>query len=241
MARLRWPDTLRGRARVVASEVLAGFLAGAILGAGLTAAWRARPSKVPAAPTDRVTSTWSLAELGAPLVVARDLDVEVPLGARVVVAGTIAPEAVAAAQVRQVPYVSGEFAVNPAKGQALLFFGGVRSGSMALPTRDQALVQRLAAEAEALWQRSEPYVERCTLGEAARREGVVVEVQGVVADVVARHGAYLIRLEEQGQALGVRVQVDAQELKGQRILVRGPMQREGGYPILVASDVRRMA
>lgn len=187
-----------------------------------------------------MTATWSLAELARPLVVARDVDVEVPAGARLVVAGTVTGQAYAAAQVRQVPDVPGEYALDAARGKALLFLGGVRSGTLALASRDAVLVARLAAEAEALWQRGAPYVEALPLADAARRLGVPLAVQGLVTEVLPRQGAFLMRLEDQGQSLGVRVQVDASELKGQRILVQGQMQRDGGYPVLVASDVRRL-
>lgn len=232
-----------------AGPVLLGVqwsLFGALLGTGLVAAaiaWQLRgrierPAGAPA--EERLTSTWSLSELSDPLVVARDIDVMVPAGARVLVSGTVTAQAYAAAQVRQLPEVAGDYAVDAQRRKVLLLLGGARANSLALASRDPALVARLAAEAEALWQRAEPYVESRSLADATSRTGLPIAVQGVVTEVIQRQGAFLIRLEEQGQALGVRVQADATELKGQRILVRGSVQREGGYVVLVASDVRRL-
>ena len=110
-----------------------------------------------------------------------------------------------------------------------------------MPLDDAQLVARLAAEASSLWDRGEPYVERRGLADAAARAGVAVETQGTVLDVLPDQGAFLMRLEDAGQVLGVRVEREPSELKGQRVLVRGQMAKDkGGYPVLVASDLRRL-
>ena len=218
-----------------------GLVAG--LAALVAGAWMLRVSlqRRPQAAAERLTSTWRLAELGAPLVVARDVEADVPAGARVVVSGQVAPEAFAAAQVRAAPHVPGEYAVDAARGRALLFLGGVRAGALALPTDEPALVARLAADAEALWARAEPYVERRSLGDVAGRVGLAVETQGTVADVLPYHGAFLLRLEDGGDVVGVQVDREPTELKGQRVLVRGTVGKDkGGYPVLKATDLRRL-
>ncbi len=220
--------------------------AGVAAGAGLTWVWtllRAAESTGPGGAGQglRLTANWSLAELGDPIVVARDVEAEVPAGARVVASGQVAPEVFAAAQVRQVPAVTAEYAVAPGSGRALLFLGGVRPGAQALLATDQATVTRLEAEATALWERAEPYVERRELADAARRPGLVVETQGLVQDVLPYQGAWLLRLEDQGAALGVRVEREPAELKGARVVVRGRMAKDkGGYPVLLATDLRRL-
>lgn len=223
-----------------AAAALAVLAAGA--GATATLVWtRLRPA--PAAPSGlpRLTSTWRLSELDAPLVVARDVDVDVPAGTRIVASGQVAAEAFAGAQVRQTAAVTAEYAVDPAGRKALLFLGGLRPGALAMPCTDRDLVSRLAAEATALWERAEPYVERRGLAEAAGRTGIAVETQGTVLDVLPYQGAYLLRLEDNGQVLGVRVEREASELKGQRIVVRGQVGKDkGGYPVLLASDLRRL-
>jgi hypothetical protein len=203
---------------------------------------RLRASSTPgASPGLKLTSTWRLSELGSPLVVARDVEAGVPPGTRIVASGQVAPEAFAVAQVRQVPAVTAEYAVDAAGKRALLFLGGVRPGSQAMPCADADLVARLAAEATALWERAEPYVERRALADAASRQGLAVETQGTVLDVLPYQGAFLLRLEDNGQVLGVRVEREPSELKGQRVVVRGHVAKDkGGYPVLVASDLRRL-
>jgi hypothetical protein len=189
----------------------------------------------------KLTSTWSLAELGTPLVVARDVEADVPAGSRVVASGTVATEAFATAEVRQVPHVAAEYAVDPARRRVLLFLGGVRPGAQAILSADPTVVARFEAEATAMWERAEPYVERRALSDAAGRHGIVVETQGTVQDILPYQGAFLLRLEDAGHVLGVRVEKEPSELRGERVVVRGKMQKDkGGYPVLMASDLRRM-
>ena len=223
-----------------ATTAWATFAVGLGAGAVIAWTWLRLPRRAATAPM-RLTSTWRLAELGNPLVVARDVEADVPAGSRVVVSGQAAPEAVAAAQVRQVPAVSAEYAVAPGSGRALLFLGGVRAGAQAIVADDPAVVARLEAEATALWEKATPYVERRALADAAGRAGVDVETQGTVLDVLPYQGAFLLRLEDQGAVLGVQVGREPSELKGARVVVRGRMGKDkGGYPVLLASDLRRL-
>lgn len=217
----------------------AGFVVGAVAVAVLV---EARGKGAAPAETMKLTSTWRLGELGTPLVVARDVEAEVPAGARVVASGQVAPEVFAAAQVRQVPHVGAEYAVDAARKRVLLFLGGVRPGAQAMLSVDPAVVARLEAEATALWERADAYVERRHLADAAGRHGLVVETEGTVQDVIPYQGSFLVRLEDGGQILGVQVDKDPVELRGERIVVRGKVAKDkGGYPVLKATDVRRMA
>lgn len=217
---------------------LAGFVVGAVAVAVLV---EARTRGNGPAETMKLTSTWRLAELGTPLVVARDVEVEVPAGTRVIASGTVAAEAFVAADVRQVPHVGAEYAVDQGRRRVLLFLGGVRAGGQAILSVDPTVVARLEAEAMALWERADPYVERRALSDAAGRHGLVVETQGVVQEVIPYHGAFLLRLEDNGQVLGVQVDKEPSELRGQRVVVRGKMGKDrGGYPMLKASDLRRL-
>lgn len=223
-----------------AAAALAVLAGGA--GATVATAWaRLRAPAATPSRRERLTSTWRLSELGTPIVVARDVDVEAPKGARIVASGQVAAQAFADAQVRQVPAVTAEYALSDDGRRGLLFLGGLRPGAQAMPIDDAQLVARLAAEASSLWDRGEPYVERRGLADAAARAGVAVETQGTVLDVLPYQGAFLMRLEDAGQVLGVRVEREPSELKGQRVLVRGQMAKDkGGYPVLVASDLRRL-
>lgn len=217
---------------------LAGFVVGAVAVALLVES----RSKATAAETLKLTSTWRLAELGTPLVVARDVEAEVPPGSRVVAAGQVASEVFAAADVRQVPHVAAEYAVDIARKRVLLFLGGVRPGAQAMMSVDPTVVARLEAEATALWERADPYVERRHLADAAGRHGLVVETEGTVQDVLPYQGSFLLRLEDGGHVLGVQVDKDPVELRGERVVVRGKVGKDrGGYPVLKAADLRRLA
>lgn len=216
----------------------AGFLAGAVAVAVLV---EARGRQGAAASTTKLTTSWSLAELGQPLVVARDVEADVPAGSRVVASGQVAPTVFATSAVRQVPHVSAEYAVDGGRRRVLLFLGGVRPGAQAMLTVEADLVARLQAEATALWERADPYVERRSLADAAGRPGLVVETQGTVQEVLPYRGAYLLRLEDNGHVLGVQVDAEPSQLRGQRILVRGKMLKDqSGYPMLKATDLRRI-
>lgn len=216
---------------------VAGFVVGAVAVAVLVES-RGRRTTPAAA---KLTTSWNLGELGRPLVIARDVEADVPAGSRVVASGQVGPEVFAACEVRQVPHVSAEYAVDDGRKRILLFLGGVRPGAQAMLSVDPDLVARLQAEATALWERADPYVERRSLQDAAGRHGLVVEVQGTVQEVLPYHGAFLLRLEDHGQVLGVQVDAEPSGLKGERIVVRGKMLKDrSGYPLLKANDVRRM-
>jgi hypothetical protein len=137
--------------------------------------------------------------------------------------------------------VAAEVAIDAKRGKAILFLSGVRPGALALVTVEPELVARLAADAQGLWERSNPYLERRTLAEAAAAAGLVIETQGTVQDVLPYQGHFLLRLEEAGQVLGVQVDQDAEELRGAKVLVRGRVMKDArGYPTLHASDLRRI-
>lgn len=217
---------------------VAGFVVGAVAVAVLA---ESRGRRGNGSPTSKLTTSWRLSELGQPLVVARDVEADVPAGSRVVASGQVAAEVFASCEVRQVPHVSAEFAVDPVRHRVLLFLGGVRPGAQAMLAVESDLVARLQAEAQALWERADPYVERRSLADAATRQGLVVETQGTVQDVIPYQGTFLMRLEDNGQVLGVQVETEPSELRGQRIVVRGKVLKDrSGYPLLKATDVRRL-
>lgn len=147
----------------------------------------------------------------------------------------------ASCNVRQVVAVTAEYAIDAKSSKALLFVGGMRDGATALVTVDPSIIERLAAEARSLWDRSEPYVERRTLAELAGRTGLLVETQGNVQDVMPYQGRFLLRLEDAGHVLGVQVEKEPSELRGSRVLVRGRLAKDRtGYAVLEASDLRRI-
>jgi hypothetical protein len=218
---------------------IAGFVVGAVAVAVMVETRMRRASQSSGV---KLTQGWRLAELRDPIVVAHDvLEVEVPAGARVAADGMVSPQAFAAAQVRQVPSVPAEFAIDAQGTRALVFVGGLRQGSWALLTVDPAILARLSAEAKAAWDRGDPYVERRSVAELPGRNGVTVETQGVVQDVLPYHGRHLMRLEDGGHVVGVVMEKDPSELRQARILVRGRVEKDRtGYTLLAAYDVRRM-
>lgn len=193
-------------------------------------------------PLGKLTTGWRLSELRSPLIVARDiLDVEVPEDARIVASGLVDPGIQDRCEIRQVPPVRAEFALDLEHGRAFLFLGGIRRDAMALLSVDPVTLQRLEAEFKRLWDRSDPYVERHRIQDLAGRSGVTVEVDGVVRDVLPFQDRFMIRLEDQGSIIGVMVDKDAAELTDERVRVQGRLEKDKtGYPVIEAREIRRI-
>ncbi len=225
------------------------LLVGAAAGAGAALVLARRPAAgtaargAPAAGAFQLTTGWRVSEFDAPVVVARDVQgVQVPAGTRVVASGLVDAQVQNDCDVRQAPPVRAEFVLDAQAGRALLLPGGARAGSLGLLTTDAAIVERLETEFRSLWDKAEPYLERYRIGELRGRDGVRVETEGEVQDVLPWKDGFMLRLEDQGHVLGVLVGKDPSALQGQRIVVRGQLGRdEGGYVVLEASDVRRVA
>ncbi len=190
----------------------------------------------------KLTTSWSLTELRDVRLVARDVgDLRLPRGARVLASGVVDASAFGDAQVQQVPSVRAEFALDGSGERALLFLGGARQGSLALLTVDPELVSRLENEWRTLRDRAEDYVERLRVADLPGRTGVVVETRGLVRDVLPFKDQFLIRLEDEGSTIGVRVPRDPSDLRDEKIQVRGRLQKDSaGYPVIVADDIRRI-
>ena len=221
-------------------SIVIGLVVGG-LAVGIALETTGRNREAPPA-TVKLTTGWRLGELHDPILVARDvLDADVPAGTRVVASGLVDASVQDACEVRQVPPVRAEFALDITAGRAFLFPGGVRRNAMALLTVDPAIVQRLETEFRTLWERGDPYVERHRIGDLAGRNGTTVEVDGVVADVLPFQDRFMMRLEDQGSIIGVLVQKDASELVDERVRVRGRLDKDQtGYAVIVAQDIRRL-
>ncbi|HLF15881.1 MAG TPA: hypothetical protein VI796_00380 [Candidatus Thermoplasmatota archaeon] len=221
-------------------SAILGFVVGAIAVAIVLEAMGRGRAKAPA--SWKLTTAWSLSELGAPLVVAHDLlEADVPTGTRVTASGTVSAEVFAKAEVRQVPPVRAEFAIDSAGTRALLFTAGIRPGAMALLTVDPGTVARLATEARELWESASPYVERVAIAQLGGRSGVVVETEGTVQETLPYKDRFLLRLADGGDIIGVVVAKDPAELRHERIVVRGKLVRDRtGYALIEASDLRRV-
>jgi hypothetical protein len=203
-----------------------------------------RPGGGRAEAADRLTSAWSLAELGSPLILARDLGdaVAVPAGSRAVVCGRAGLALLRACKVRRATEVPVEAAVSADGRRALLFPSGLRPGALALSVTDEALVARLASLAESAWAAATPYVERRAIADLAGEPGVPVEAEGRVAQALPRPspgipGGVLLRLEDGPHSAAVHAARD-DGLVGRRVRVQGRTARDAsGYPVVEAESV----
>lgn len=217
---------------MLAGTGLAGIGAGFLLG-------RRAQAEVPA-PAAKFTTAWRLSELADPVLVARDVeDVPTPRGMPVYASGLVAPEVQARCEVHETPAGAAEFAWDREAERAIVFLGGVRSGSLAMLSDDPALVGRLRAEYHRLHDRRSDYVERASLGSLGTRIGVVVETEGYVQDVLPWRDRFMIRLQDRDEVLGVVVAKDPEELRDRRVRVRGRLEKDDrGYVVLQASELR---
>lgn len=233
-----------GHGPAVAFDIVAlaiGLVTGGIaVAVVMEAMGRAREQPAKEDPS-KLTSGWRLRELGAPILVARDVvDVQVPDNCRIYASGLVDPDVLARCRVQQVPAVRAEFAFDATNHRAIVFTSGVREGALALITVDSALVGRLETEYRTLAQQAGDYVERLKIRDLAGKAGVTVETRGVVQNVLPFQDRFMLRLEDQGSVIGVLCDRDPSELEGQRVQVRGPLQKRTGYPVIEAKDIRRI-
>src|SRR5687767_7362885 len=194
------------------------------------------------APPDnsKLTTVWSLTELTAPHIVATSLEagVEVPKTARVVASSKM-PPAKGGFELRRNAQAKGSFALDSQNPRALLFLGGIAPGSLALWTVDEKLIERLRAEFNRLWTRSTDYVERTTLAEIPSKPNAVVETSGMVQDILPYKGQFMMRLAEEGEAVGVIVDREL-PVRGHRVTVKGVVRASSsGYPLVEAVEVKQ--
>lgn len=225
-----------------ALSLLYGVAGAVIGGVAVAVALDARRSREPAQATGKLTSVWRLSELREPLIVAGDIDIEIPAGSRVVTSGLVPPRRDdATSQVRQSANVSGTYAVDAGLGRAILFLGGVREGALAYVTSEPAIVARLAGEGEALWQNASPYIERHSIAELSGRAGSIVETHGTLRDVLPFQYGFLLRLEDAGHTIAVTAARDP-GMKGRQVVVRGTLGTDrSGYAQIAADEVTLVA
>jgi hypothetical protein len=221
-------------------SAIVGFAVGAIVTVVVVEA-TARQRATKGAAT-KLTAGWRLTELADPMIVCHDLPEQpVPQGARIAASGAVAPSVAETCEVRQVPPVRAEFALDRKNRRALLFMAGLQTNGLALWTVDPELLARLETEADHLWERASPYVERVAVGRLAGAAGAMVETEGVVQDALQFQGRHLLRLQDEGHIVGVVVERDPAELRGHRVRVKGKLVRDkGGYLVIEAVDLRRI-
>ncbi len=189
---------------------------------------------------EKLTTAWRLSELRQPIIVARDvLDVPVPAGAKVFASGLVDATVQAQCDVREVPPVRAEFAIDLERGRAILFVAGLHKDAMAFITVDEPTIRRLETEYRRLADRASDYVERLRIQDLGGRDGVTVETEGFVQDVLPWKGRHMIRLEDHGHIIGVAVDKDPVALKDKRIRVKGQLARDQtGYAVIEAAELR---
>ncbi|MBW3584218.1 MAG: hypothetical protein KY455_14100 [Euryarchaeota archaeon] len=218
-------------------SVLVGFLIGVVASA-IAVELGLKKLFMPTTAT-KLTASWRLDEVEAPLVVCTDAGgVPFPRGAEIVTSGQAAPEGFRDRAWRRNANARGNFMVHPTRDRAYLFLGPVQEGNLALVTVDSDLVARLRAEHRRLWETGAPYVEEVSLAEAVRRPGVHVQTRGHVQEVVPYRDRHLVRLVDGNQALGVLVDAPL-DIVGAEAVVTGRVQRgTSGYSLLDAEEVR---
>lgn len=219
-------------------STLVGFLIG-IVAAGFAVELGLKKFFSPP-PSSKLTTVWSLDELNKPEIAAIQLGagLKVPATARVVTAAS-APPSKKDFQLRRNSEVHGSFALDSTKPRALLFLGDIKPGALALWTVDEALIDRLRADFNRFWTRSTDYVERASVSELASKPNVTIETTGTVQDVIPYRGRYMMRLTEQGEAVGVVVDSEL-PLRGQRVTVKGIVRNStSGYPLVEALEVKQ--
>lgn len=219
-------------------STLIGFLIG-VVAAGFAVELGLK--KLFAAPDQgKLTTIWSLTELQAPEIVATSLhaSIELPRTARVVASADLTASK-KGYQLRRNVEAKGCFALDSQRPRALLFLGGIEPGALALWTVDDKLIERLRAEFNRLWTRSTDYVERTKLAELPSKPNATVETTGIVQDVIPYRGRYMLRLTEEGEAVGVLVDRDL-PVRGHRVTVKGIVRAStSGYPLVEALEVRQ--
>jgi hypothetical protein len=193
-------------------------------------------------PSSKLTTVWSLDELHNPEVAATQLGagLKVPVTARVVTAAS-APPAMKDYQLRRNSEVYGSFALDAKRPRALLFLGDVKPGALALWTVDEALIDRLRADFNRFWTRSTDYVERTPVGDISQKPNVTIETSGTVQDVIPYRGRFMLRLTDQGDAVGVVVDQEL-PLRGLKVVVKGIVRNStSGYPLVEALEVKQAA
>jgi hypothetical protein len=218
-------------------------LAGGTLGTIVAFEARNRGKKPDdAGPKTKLTTGWRIRELDNPIIVARDvLDIDVPDGIEIYASGVVDPQILGKAKVTQVPPVRTEFALDLVRQRALIFTAGAQEGSLALLTVDPTMLARLETEYRTLAGHGGEYIERLQIKDLVGKNGVTVETSGFVQDVLPYRERFMIRLEDSGHIMGVLVDKNPENLREERIQVKGKLQRDQtGYAVIVAEDIRRI-
>lgn len=217
-------------------SILLGFATGAICAAIVFQLAFGNGTRRPAA--SEVTTLWDLASLGEVRLLADRLDgLTPPPGTKVVLpagSGQVAEDLLRTCDVRTHPDVRENAALG--QGRALIFTSSVRPGAVAVATTDPTLLTSLEHDWDRLWKTAEPFAPTVPLVQVAQHVGSMVEVRGVDAGMTDYRGRQVLRVESDGHALPVLVQMDT-GLKGQPIRVIGKVVRAEGMTCVEAVKV----
>ncbi|MDD5502596.1 MAG: hypothetical protein PHH26_03930 [Candidatus Thermoplasmatota archaeon] len=182
---------------------------------------------------------WSISEIPNPVVVAKSLEgASLPAGTRVVCATEPPQEILSKCKVRINPDADANFAAG--KSTALVFSGGLSSGTAAISTVDEVLVASLNAEFEMLWDKGTPIHETLSINEALSKHDGEVKIRGQVSLVTKfKDGQHILQISEEGGAsVGVLVDSFPEGITGKTIEVIGTMDPIYGGGVLRPRQVR---
>ena len=173
--------------------------------------WR----KEEAPETCKVAKRWSIKEIKNPLVVAEKIKMEMPEGARMVVA----VETPYSKKAKVNPNAKGNFIIGD--DRALIFSGEIREDQLAFWTIDENIMRALRNQFYKLWEEREE--KKVVSKEVPKKGGVTI--RGLVRAVVPFRDRYLVRLSYEGGVTGILIN-ERLDLEGRKIEVEGEVSEE---------------
>jgi len=212
-----------------------GFLIG-VLGTGFALEFANRQRN---APKTVLARTWSTADLGTEpprVLTASTLQVPVPAGTRLLVPpGTGVPrDMLSKLEIRIHPDALGNMAVGTHK--AIMFLGPPTPTTLAVSTVDPSIVDHLQRAFDRLWSEARPYVAEATPRQLHAQEGTVVEITGKVVDVLKANKQALVRVQNPGGDVVVRMPDHAAPPTGALVRAKGTVRR-GPQGTVIEADL----
>lgn len=221
-----------------------GFTSGVVASA---AVWNLTQQRRVSNPeTTKLTATWALTEVsrtGPPAVMAERIEgLDLPLNSKVLVkdASGIPPQVLRSCDVRVNASVHANYVLG--RAQALVFSSHMHPRANVVFTRDDAAVKKLQNEFTGLWMQAEPHVQRASVEGLGAWNGRHVEVVGTAAELMEYRGRRMLRLSENGHAVGVVTDDGgAAEFMGKFVRVVGKVVSEGQHVFLEARRIERVS
>ncbi|KAA0001355.1 MAG: hypothetical protein FE048_05620 [Thermoplasmata archaeon] len=193
-------------------SLIIGFVVGIVaVSLAIELGWR----KEEAPETCKVAKRWNIKEIKNPLVVAEKIKMEMPEGARMVVA----VETPYSKKAKVNPNAKGNFIIGD--DRALIFSGEIREDQLAFWTIDENIMRVLRNQFYKLWEEREE--KKVVSKEVPKKGGVTI--RGLVRAVVPFRDRYLVRLSYEGGVTGILIN-ERLDLEGRKIEVEGEVSEE---------------